>query len=129
MKKMNKKGFTLAELLIVVAIIAVLVAVAIPVFTTPLEKSRQATDLANLRSSYAEAVASYLGGTDPASGSYYKMQSKNGDFKEVDITALDSDLQTAISGGTTQGDEYCITVKTNASDATKMDIELTKKTS
>ena len=33
-KKNNKKGFTLAELLIVVAIIAVLVAIAIPVFTT-----------------------------------------------------------------------------------------------
>ena len=30
--KINRKGFTLAELLIVVAIIAVLVAVAIPVF-------------------------------------------------------------------------------------------------
>lgn len=34
MNKTNKKGFTLAELLIVVAIIAVLVAIAIPVFTT-----------------------------------------------------------------------------------------------
>ena len=32
MKQTNKKGFTLAELLIVVAIIAVLVAIAIPVF-------------------------------------------------------------------------------------------------
>lgn len=30
--KINRKGFTLAELLIVVAIIAVLVAVAIPIF-------------------------------------------------------------------------------------------------
>lgn len=56
MKKNNKKGFTLAELLIVVAIIAVLVAVAIPVFTTQLEKSREATDKANLRSAYAEQM-------------------------------------------------------------------------
>ena len=31
MKKNNNKGFTLAELLIVVAIIAVLVAIAIPI--------------------------------------------------------------------------------------------------
>ena len=61
MKKMNKKGFTLAELLIVVAIIAVLVAIAIPVFTAQLEKSREATDEANLRSVYGEAVADYLG--------------------------------------------------------------------
>ncbi len=62
MKKMNKKGFTLAELLIVVAIIAVLVAIAIPVFTNQLEKSREATDLSNIRAAYAEAVASYLDG-------------------------------------------------------------------
>lgn len=58
----NKKGFTLAELLIVVAIIAVLVAVAIPVFTAQLEKSREATDIANLRSAYATASAAYLSG-------------------------------------------------------------------
>ena len=60
MMKNNKKGFTLAELLIVVAIIAVLVAIAIPVFTTQLEKSREATDMANVRSAYATLVADYL---------------------------------------------------------------------
>ena len=60
MKKNNKKGFTLAELLIVVAIIAVLVAVAIPVFTTQLEKSREATDLANVRAAYAQVMVDAL---------------------------------------------------------------------
>jgi len=61
MKKINnKKGFTLAELLIVVAIIAVLVAIAIPVFTNQLEKAREATDLANVRSAYAEVMTQYL---------------------------------------------------------------------
>ena len=60
MKRNNKKGFTLAELLIVVAIIAVLTAIAIPVFTTQLERSREATDLSNIRSAYAEAVSDYL---------------------------------------------------------------------
>ena len=60
MKKMNKKGFTLAELLIVVAIIAVLVAIAIPVFSSQLEKAREATDLANIRSAYAEVVVEAL---------------------------------------------------------------------
>lgn len=58
--KQNRKGFTLAELLIVVAIIAVLVAVAIPVFSAQLEKSREATDVANIRSAYAEIVTKYL---------------------------------------------------------------------
>ncbi len=58
--KKNNKGFTLAELLIVVAIIAVLVAIAIPVFTSQLERAREATDLSNIRAAYAEAVADYL---------------------------------------------------------------------
>ena len=52
--------FTLAELLIVVAIIAVLVAIAIPVFTTQLEKSREAVDLSNVRAAYAEVMAAAL---------------------------------------------------------------------
>lgn len=61
LKKMNKKGFTLAELLIVVAIIAVLVAISIPIFSAQLEKAKEATDMANIRSAYAEVVANYLG--------------------------------------------------------------------
>ena len=56
----NKKGFTLAELLIVVAIIAVLVSISIPIFSTQLEKAREATDAANIRSAYAEVVAASL---------------------------------------------------------------------
>lgn len=60
--KKNNKGFTLAELLIVVAIIAVLVAIAIPVFSTRLEQSRETTDIANLRSAYAAAQVGALSG-------------------------------------------------------------------
>lgn len=56
----NRKGFTLAELLIVVAIIGVLVAIAIPIFSAQLEKSRENTDIANLRSAKAAAAALYL---------------------------------------------------------------------
>ena len=49
-KKWTKSnGFTLAELLIVVAIIAVLVAISIPIFTSQLEKAREATDLSDVR--------------------------------------------------------------------------------
>lgn len=57
MKKMmkNRKGFTLMEMLIVVAIIAILVIIAIPTFNSALAKARAATDLANIRSGYAAA--------------------------------------------------------------------------
>jgi len=65
---MNKKGFTLAELLIVVAIIAVLSAVAIPVFTAQLSKSRLAANQANARSALAAVSASFL--TDEPKVSY-----------------------------------------------------------
>lgn len=60
MKLRSKKGFTLMEMLIVVGIIAVLVAVSIPVFSTQLEKAREAADISNMRSAKAEAVAQYL---------------------------------------------------------------------
>ena len=56
----NKKGFTLAELLVVVAIVGILVAISIPVFTAQLGKARKATNEANLRAAKAAAVAAYL---------------------------------------------------------------------
>lgn len=66
-------GFTLMELLIVVAIIAVLVAVAIPMFTEHLEKSREATDTANIRSKYAEMMTDVI--IDEYQGNeYYQVQ-------------------------------------------------------
>lgn len=61
LKKLNnKKGFTLMEMLIVVAIIAVLVAIAIPVFNGALTKSKEAADVANVRALYAEWQVSIL---------------------------------------------------------------------
>lgn len=56
----NRKGFTLAELLIVVAIVAVLVAISIPIFSTQLKKARVAVNQANARAGEAAAYAAYL---------------------------------------------------------------------
>ncbi len=59
-KNKRTKGFTLAELLIVVAIIGVLVGISIPIFTNQLERSRDAVSVANIRSAYALAMSEYI---------------------------------------------------------------------
>lgn len=56
----DKKGFTLAELLVVVAIIGILVAISVPLFTAQLGKARKATNEANLRAAKVAAVADYM---------------------------------------------------------------------
>lgn len=53
-------GFTLAELLVVVAIVAVLVAVAIPVFTGALGNTEEATCAANRRSVKSMYINAWL---------------------------------------------------------------------
>ncbi len=74
-KKSDRHGFTLAELLVVVAIIAVLVAVSIPIFSGQLEKARLATCQANRRSLKADLSAVYLseGTSDAVSKEYDKV--------------------------------------------------------
>lgn len=68
----KKKGFTLAELLVVVAIIAVLVAVSIPIFTSQLDKARASTDAANVRSAKGAATTDYLtNGYEDTTVTYY----------------------------------------------------------
>lgn len=54
MKKREKTGFTLMEMLVVVAIIAVLVAIAIPTFAASLDRTREAACAANRRSLKAQ---------------------------------------------------------------------------
>ena len=81
--KKNKKGFTLAEMLIVVAVIAVLVGIAIPVFTAQLERSREAADIANVRNAYAEVMAEVIEGNEEATRTVFLKQ-KTDDWQSSD---------------------------------------------
>ena len=79
LKKLNnKKGFTLMEMLIVVAIIAVLVAIAIPVFNGALAKSKEAADVANLRAAYAEWQVKMLTENEKVPASATALMTSNG---------------------------------------------------
>lgn len=86
---MKKKGFTLAELLVVVAIIGVLVAVSIPIFSKQLEKSRIATDQANVRSAKAAAAAEYMSNGESGSVSYLY---NNSTVTKIDLTNSSYDM-------------------------------------
>ena len=58
--KKGHGGFTLAELLITVAIVGILVAISIPIFTTQIHKAEVATDEANLRAYFSVIQADYI---------------------------------------------------------------------
>ena len=57
MKKMNKKGFTIVELVIVIAVIAILAAVMIPTFGGIIEKANESAAKQEVSAAYKEAKA------------------------------------------------------------------------
>ncbi|WP_051671750.1 type IV pilin protein [Oribacterium sp. P6A1] len=68
MKGRRKNGFTMAELLIVVAIVGVLVAISIPIFTSHIEKVKETHDIAIMRQAASAAIDLYYAGiTDKVS--------------------------------------------------------------
>ena len=101
--KMGKKsGFTLVEMLIVVAIIAILIAIAIPLVNVILERSREATDEANERAAIGIGNAYYLAGGETGKETYadakfyvYKVNTQ----KEGELVALSGISNTVTEPG------------------------------
>ena len=87
-KKLNRKGFTLAELLVVVAILGILVAISVPLFSSRLEAAKKSTDEANARAAKAVAAALMMedtaltGGADDGDHGVYYYDAENGTLED-----------------------------------------------
>jgi type IV pilus assembly protein PilA len=64
MKKMNNKGFSLVELIIVIAIMAILVGVLAPQFIKYVEQSRESTDISSI-DEVKKAVETFVADYNP----------------------------------------------------------------
>ena len=88
---MNKKGFTLIEMLVVIAIIAVLVSIIIPTVTSATTKASAAANAANLRSVKAEITTALLTSDSPVTASGVTFTA----VKDANYSVTDSDKVTA----------------------------------
>lgn len=86
-KLKSKKGFTLMEMLIVVAIIVILVVIAVPMMSSKIEDARKAADNANIRAAKGIAVAKALE-PDFTVATYY-FDAEAGELKTGTPTSLD----------------------------------------
>ena len=107
-KKTNNKGFSLVELIIVIAIMAILVGVLAPQFIKYVEASRQSTDI-SAASEYRAAVEAYVaekGGTDtPVDSNIDVKISTTGiyadgiDLSDIGLSAGSTDTETKFKSG------------------------------
>lgn len=107
MKKSNKKGFTIVELVIVIAVIAILSAVLIPTFSNITTKAKDSTAIQEARNVYTEYYSAKNGELDEADADFvYKADAKrfiaivNGQVQDTVYTTEASALAVIIVGET-----------------------------
>ena len=99
MKKNNRKGFTIVELVIVIAVIAILAGVLIPTFAGVTAKAKKSAALQEARSIYTEYVAVATEKGEGVADCWikvdgYYVQVANGKLVDTSVT------ETRPSGGT-----------------------------
>ena len=90
MNEMHNKneGFTLVELIIVVAIMGVLIALLAPAYARHVEKSRETVDIANVRSAYAEIMAEVIDEDASNIVKVVKLKQKRDDWQAFDPVVI-----------------------------------------
>lgn len=89
--KKNNKGFTLAEMLIVVAIIGVLIAIVSSSISNALEKARESVDMANIRSAYSLLQAAALDDVSIPSADFKLKEASKYIGKVIKVTSSNDD--------------------------------------
>ncbi len=107
MKKTNKKGFTIVELVIVIAVIAILAAVLIPTFSGIVEKAQQSAAIQKVSAAYKEGFAlaisdGYITANETATvGNYTFTFGANGETCTVALATADGYTYTFNNGAWT----------------------------
>ena len=119
MNKYSVKGFTLIELMIVVAVVALLASVALPAYTSQMEKSRRAEgqalllEVMNAQEKYRNVNYTYTNDLTDLGYAASTVASDNG-FYTVSAAACNSDITSCIEltadAGTAQNDDGDLTL-------------------
>lgn len=86
--RINRKGFTIAELMMVVGIIAIVVGVSVPTFASQVSSNRRAMDTAAYNAAISAAIASYYSTGLDCSVVYYYDASTGRIIKSSDSATL-----------------------------------------
>ncbi len=116
MKKINKKGFTIVELVIVIAVIAILAAVLIPTFSGVVEKANQSSAMQAAKNAYTEYLVEETSNVTTKhdliidTGKYYATVTNN-QFDSASITkddAVGTATLTPITNGSASNNTFKI---------------------